>query len=106
MSVGGAKANPAGIEVTIRILDTDGRRLGRTERELARRLRECGIKARIIGIACGLEIARQGFAEACPALLVNQYTASAGMPLTPDALENFCRQLARWLTRSSPTATD
>ncbi len=94
---GGRQAGHRAGTVTIRILDTDGRRLALVERELRRRLRGLGIAAEVIPVGCGLEIARQGFAESCPALLVDQYVASAGTPLTSEVLEAFCRKLERWL---------
>jgi hypothetical protein len=85
-------------DVVIRILDTDALRLGRVERDLRRRLKSWGVTAQVFCIGCGLEIARQGFAEQCPALLMNQYIVSAGVPITQEILEEFRQKLMRWLS--------
>ena len=83
--------------IHIRILDLNGSRAAETERDLRRKLRGLGITAEITCIACGLEIARQGFSARMPALLMNQYLVSEGKTLDCDRLETFCRQLETWL---------
>lgn len=87
------------IEITIRILDLDGTRLAGTEKRLRQMLRERAIQANIICIGCGLEIARQGFSNDLPALLMNQYLASEGRELTDEALTEFCEKLELWMSR-------
>lgn len=86
-------------DINIRILDLNGTRLTQTERELRRHLKQHGIDARITCVGCGLEISRQGFANATPALLMNQYTILEGKEITPKAIDTFCRQLLVWLER-------
>lgn len=86
-------------EINIRILDLNGARMARAERELRRHLKRHGIEARITCVGCGLEIARQGFTNATPALLMNQYTISEGKEITEEAVETFCKQLLVWIER-------
>ena len=86
-------------DINIRILDLDGARLTQTERELRRHLKQYGIAARITCVGCGLEIARQGFANATPALLMNQYTITEGKEITEEAIETFCKQLLVWIEK-------
>ena len=88
-------------EIVIRLLDLDGSRLAKAERDLHRRLEALNIKAKILPLACGLEIARQGFTDDTPALLMNQYTCVSGKELTEDVLDTFCQQLVTWIARHS-----
>jgi len=87
------------IEITVRILDLDGARLASTEKRLRHMLKERSIQANIICIGCGLEIARQGFSNDLPAILMNQYLASEGRILTEDVLTEFCDKLELWIKR-------
>ncbi|MHC1713243.1 MAG: hypothetical protein AB9872_13935 [Solidesulfovibrio sp.] len=87
-------------------MDTDGVRLARVERELLRRLKSWGVTARVICLGCGLEIARQGFTEGTPALLMNQYTVSSGVEITSEILEEFCKKLVHWLTLHDSSDND
>lgn len=84
-------------EIIIRILDLDGIRLAQTEKTLRRMLKERNIEAQIICIGCGLEIARQGFSNALPALIMNQYLASEGTVLGMAELNEFCDKLETWI---------
>ena len=86
--------------VTIKILDLDGTRLALAEREIRRGLRQYAIEGSIVCVGCGLEIARQGFSEALPALLMNQYTISTGKIITKEIVETFCQQFLVWQERS------
>ncbi|WP_308775826.1 sodium:solute symporter family protein [uncultured Bilophila sp.] len=86
-------------EINIRILDLNGTRMAQAERELRRHLKQHGIEARITCVGCGLEIARQGFTNATPALLMNQYTITEGKEITEEAIETFCKQLLIWIER-------
>ena len=69
-------------EINIRILDLNGPRMAQTERSLRRHLKQHAVEARITCVGCGLEIARQGFTNATPALLMNQYTITEGKEIT------------------------
>lgn len=82
-------------EINIRILDLNGPRMAQTERSLRRHLKQHAVEARITCVGCGLEIARQGFTNATPALLMNQYTITEGKEITEEAIETFCKQLPR-----------
>ncbi len=86
-------------DINIRVLDLDGSRLARAERDLRRMLKQYGVDARITCVGCGLEIARQGFSGRTPAMFMNQYTIVEGKELSSDVLENFGRQLVTWLAR-------
>ena len=79
-------------EINIRILDLNGPRMAQTERSLRRHLKQHAVEARITCVGCGLEIARQGFTNATPALLMNQYTIT-------EAIETFCKQLLVWIEK-------
>ena len=72
-------------EINIRILDLNGPRMAQTERSLRRHLKQHAVEARITCVGCGLEIARQGFTNATPALLMNQYTITEGKEITEEA---------------------
>ncbi len=87
------------IDITIRMLDLDGARLSLAEQRLRHMLKERDIQADIICVSCGLEIARQGFSNGLPALLMNQYLASEGRELTEEVLEEFCGKLELWISR-------
>ena len=87
-------------EINIRILDLNGPRMAQTERSLRRHLKQHAVEARITCVGCGLEIARQGFTNATPALLMNQYTITEGKEITEEAIETFCKQLLVWLPAS------
>ncbi|WP_279059919.1 hypothetical protein [Bilophila wadsworthia] len=76
-------------EINIRILDLNGPRMAQTERSLRRHLKQHAVEARITCVGCGLEIARQGFTNATPALLMNQYTITEGKEITEEAIETF-----------------
>ena len=89
------------LDITIRILDLDGARLVATEQRLRRMLKENDISAHIICVSCGLEIARQGFSNELPALLMNQYVALEGCELTDTVLKGFCDKLRLWISRVS-----
>ncbi len=83
-------------DIAIRLLDLDGPRMARVERLLRHELKQQGIEARITCIGCGLEIARQGFAEMTPVLLMNQYAVIKGREITEADIGRFCRQLLVW----------
>lgn len=87
------------IEITIRILDLNGSRLALAEQRLRHMLKERDIHADIICVGCGLEIARQGFSNSVPAILMNQYLASEGRELTDEVLTEFCDKLELWISR-------
>ena len=86
-------------EINIRILDLNGPRMAQTERSLRRHLKQHAVEARITCVGCGLEIARQGFTNATPALLMNQYTITEGKEITEEAIETFCKQLLVWIEK-------
>ena len=86
-------------EINIRILDLNGTRMAQTERTLRRHLKQHAVEARITCVGCGLEIARQGFTNATPALLMNQYTITEGKEITEEAIETFCKQLLIWIEK-------
>ena len=89
-------------EINIRILDLNGPRMAQTERSLRRHLKQHAVEARI---TCGLEIARQGFTNATPALLMNQYTITEGKEITEEAIETFCKQLLVWIEKQRKAGT-
>ena len=43
---------------------------------------------------------RQGFTNATPALLMNQYTITEGKEITEEAIETFCKQLLIWIEKT------
>ena len=92
-------------EINIRILDLNGPRMAQTERSLRRHLKQHAVEARITCVGCGLEIARQGFTNATPALLMNQYTITEGKEITEEAIETFCKQLLVWIEKQRKAKT-
>ncbi|MFQ8737682.1 MAG: hypothetical protein ACLSAH_18195 [Bilophila wadsworthia] len=69
---------------------------------MRRHLKQHAVEARITCVGCGLEIARQGFTNATPALLMNQYTITEGKEITEEAIETFCKQLLVWIESNKP----
>ena len=82
--------------IIIRLLDEDGIRLTEAEQKLEQALQRHGVTADVQPVACHLEISRQGFAGATPAMQVNGFTVISGMALTDAHIEDCCRRLADW----------
>lgn len=82
--------------IIIRLLDENGKRLTETEQRLEQSLTRHKVIADVQPVACHLEISRQGFAGATPAMQVNGYTVISGMELTDAHIEDCCHRLAIW----------
>lgn len=82
--------------IVIRIFDTDGQRLTATFQTLQHLIKDHGLVAQVEPVACHLEISRQGLAGREPALQVNDFVVSAGVPISETMLDDCCQRLARW----------
>ena len=79
----------------ITLIEVNGGQLGMAEQLLRRQLRRHGLHAKILCLACGLEIARRGMANSAPAILVDEQVFSQGRPLTPELLEELCQAILK-----------
>ena len=93
-------------EIDIRLFDLDGTRMAQVERNLRHSLKQHGIDdAQITCVGCGLEIARQGFTDATPALSLNQYAVIKGREISEADVEWFCGQLVAWRASAESRAS-